>query len=692
MIVGNDGGIAISADRGRNWRYVQNLPLAQFYHISFDMEFPYNVYGGLQDNGSWRGPSTVLTDPHIFDCYWRLVGFGDGFDTEPDPEDSDCGYAMSQGGYLFYYNFKTGLRRSIRPSESDVKHRYNWNAGFAVDPFHPATIYYGSQFVHRSRDKGRTWEIISPDLTTNDPEKQKQAQSGGLTLDVTDAENHTSILCIAPSAIEEGIIWVGTDDGNIQLTRNGGASWELVSESLTGLKKKKGRVPAGTWVPHVEADKFDPAGAFVVFDDHRRANWTPYVFVTRDYGKSWRSLATEDLDGFLHVIEQDTKNRNLLFLGGEFGLFVSFDGGAKWQKWTWGLPTVPVRDLAVHPRDHDLIIGTHGRAAYIVDEITPLRTASEEILKRKLHLFPLVSTPQYRTGWSSAYISPGDAVFKGKNKDEGALITYVFNPGEAAEKEKKKETKPVLKLEILDLHGSVIRNLKPGKDKGLNRVAWDLCRRGFRNPWREEEDEYDPSGIPVLPGDYQVRLSYGDLELTQSLKVLPDPRLNQDLTILTERESLAMKAGVWMERLADAHNRIGKTRKVLKTVREALKESEIDQKEDLEKEAKELDKKLDALDRKIIPERDSKGIPDSSEVLAYQVDSVIWGAAGNFGPISQALRVKFGKIRPRVEKLLDEYNGLFTKGIAPFRQRLEKAGFSLFQTFQPLSMDKKKED
>ncbi|MCK4758528.1 MAG: hypothetical protein KAT69_00690, partial [Candidatus Aminicenantes bacterium] len=250
MVVGNDGGVVISYNRGKSWRFVKNLPLGQFYHVSFDMEMPYNVYGGLQDNGSWVGPAYVLKERAVYDYLWRTVGGGDGFDTEPDPEKPGAGYGMSQGGNLYYFDTHLGTSRGIVPTESDVKHRYHWNAGFAVDPFKPATIYLGSQFVHRSPDKGRTWEIISPDLTTNDPEKQKQAESGGLTLDVTNAENHTTILCIAPSPVQEGVIWVGTDDGNVQVTRDDGKTWKLVSKDLTS--GKKGKVPPATWVPHVE--------------------------------------------------------------------------------------------------------------------------------------------------------------------------------------------------------------------------------------------------------------------------------------------------------------------------------------------------------------------------------------------------------------------------------------------------------
>ncbi|RMD85971.1 MAG: hypothetical protein D6813_15580, partial [Calditrichaeota bacterium] len=315
IIVGNDGGVAISYDRGKTWRFVSNLPLAQFYHINVDMETPYNIYGGMQDNGSWRGPSEVWENGGIRNHHWEEVGFGDGFDTAPDPEDPLIGYSMSQQGFLMRWNLHTGERKDIRPPAPDgVRLRFNWNAGFAIDPFDHNTIYYGSQFVHKSTDRGDTWSIISPDLTTNNPEWQKQYESGGLTPDVTGAENYTTIIAIAPSPVQQGVIWVGTDDGRVHVTRDGGKTWTSVEKNIKG-------VPPNTWVPHIEPSKFDAATAFVVFDDHRRSNWTPYVFKTTNFGKSWKSLATKDLRGYVHVIEQDPVKPELLFLGTEFGLY-----------------------------------------------------------------------------------------------------------------------------------------------------------------------------------------------------------------------------------------------------------------------------------------------------------------------------------------------------------------------------------
>ncbi|MFQ5630238.1 MAG: hypothetical protein ACE5I1_15825, partial [bacterium] len=361
IINGNDGGIGISRDRGKTWRFVENLPFAQFYHIAVDMQKPYNVYGGLQDNGSWRGPSRVLTTRNgILNLYWARLGGGDGFAVLPDlGNPARFGYAMSQGGNLYRFDLITGERKNIKPAHPDgLFLRFNWNAAIAQDPFDHSTIYYGSQFMHKSTDRGNSWEIISPDLTTNDPEKQKQIESGGLSYDATGAENHTTIMTIAPSPVQQGVIWVGTDDGNVQLTRDGGATWSNVVKNIKD-------VPSGTWVTHIEASKFDMAEAFVAFDNHRRSNWTTYVYKTTNYGKSWTSLATEDLTGFVHVLEQDPVAHNLLFAGTEFGLHISIDGGKSWKKWTQGFPTAPVRALVVHPHEHDLVIGTHGRAAWI---------------------------------------------------------------------------------------------------------------------------------------------------------------------------------------------------------------------------------------------------------------------------------------------------------------------------------------
>ena len=288
MIDGNDGGMAITRDKGKSWQFVENLPVAQFYHISVDMETPYNVLGGMQDNGSWRGPNTVWKNGGIRNSYWQEVAFGDGFDVLPDPNNSRYLYAMSQGGNLVYVDIETGQQRFIKPTHPDGTFlRFNWNAAIAADPFDKKVVYYGSQFVHKTADQGKNWEIISPDLTTNDPEKQNQLESGGLTYDVTQAENHTTILAITPSPVKQGVIWVGTDDGNLQLTQDGGKTWTNLASKLKG-------VPTGSWIAQIHASKYNDAEAYVVINNYRRGDWTPYLYRTTNYGKSWERLIDEN--------------------------------------------------------------------------------------------------------------------------------------------------------------------------------------------------------------------------------------------------------------------------------------------------------------------------------------------------------------------------------------------------------------
>jgi photosystem II stability/assembly factor-like uncharacterized protein len=418
FLVGNDGGIAISYDRGRTEAFVADLPLAQYYHVAVDMETPYNVYGGLQDNGSWRGPSATWEQGGIPNSAWATVGGGDGFGTLPDPQDPSTGYSMAQNGYLARWDLKTGEIKDARPAPPEgTRLRFNWNAGIALDPFDPGTVYYGSQFLHKSTDRGRTWTTVSPDLTTNNPAWQKDAESGGLTLDASGAEAYTTILAVAPSPVSRGVIWVGTDDGRVQVTRDGGKGWTSVEANVAG-------VPARTWVPEIRASRFDAGSAFVVFDDHRRSNWTPYVYRTDDFGKTWKSLVTRELRGYALAFEQDPVDKDLLFLGTEFGLWISVDGGGRWLRYKYGLPTVPVMGLAVHPRERDLVIATHGRALYVLDDIRPLSGLRAPALSEPLHLFPIARAQQHWQKSGAGGFALGASEFHGENRPYGALITF----------------------------------------------------------------------------------------------------------------------------------------------------------------------------------------------------------------------------------------------------------------------------
>jgi photosystem II stability/assembly factor-like uncharacterized protein len=727
IIAGNDGGVVISPNRGKTWRFVGNLPLGQFYHINYDLETPYNVYGGLQDNGTWRGPAYSVKDRALTENLWVSVGGGDGFDAAPDPENPGCGYGMSQGGNLYYFDVSTGTSRPCVPTESEVKHRFNWNAGFAVDPFHPATIYLGSQFVHRSPDKGRTWEIISPDLTTNDAAKLKQSESGGLTLDISNAENYCTILSIAPSPLQEGVLWVGTDDGHVQLTRDGGKTWTLVSAGLTSGKKPL--VPSGASVPHIKASRFEEAAAFVVFDNHRQSDFKPYVFVTRDFGKTWASLATPDIDGYCAAIEEDTVDRNLLFLGTEFGLFLSPNGGASWMKWTQGLPTCPVYDLAVHPRESDLLIATHGRSLYVIDDISPLREVSEEVVKKKLHLFKISDAVEFQPSRMSVSLAPGDTAFAGENKKQGACFSYYLIPSPRKPEEQKEEPAEEARLRmaermrqmgamgmmmpggmgremmrppssrlsivVLDGQGHTVAQLSGTEEKGINRVWWDL--REMEPPSQEGEQVQSEAsmsffgrraGLNVLPGTYTVKIKYEDQEAVRDFTVRPDPRFKIDLEVLKANYQKAKAAQKLFRIVMEASRRIQQTQRALQILQESARAQRNPKLAELMKSARELEAKLKELSEALSPTSAKQGMADRSAGLSSQVMRAVFGiSSAGIEPVSQAAQVMFDKVKPKVEAFLAKLNDFYQKDVENFKKAVQDSGFSLFGGFTPLKLD-----
>ncbi|HYG61045.1 MAG TPA: glycosyl hydrolase, partial [Thermoanaerobaculia bacterium] len=535
LLLGTDGGLYISYDRGRRWRMVRGLPISQFYRVSYDMAEPYNVYGGLQDNGSWRGPSRSVAGIQNRD--WENIGMGDGFYAFADPADPEYAYVEYQGGMISRLRLSTGERKEIRalPREGEEGLRFNWNTPIHLSPNENGTIYLGSQYLLRSRDRGDSWERISPDLTTNDPRKQQQATSGGLTIDNSTAENHTTIYAIAESPKNGKVIWAGTDDGNLQVTRDGGATWANVAANVPG-------VPRGTWVSGVEASPHDEATAFATFDVHATGDMKTYVYRTTDFGRTWTALMPaaipeaagtgETLDGYAHVIRQDVVNPDLLFLGTETGLFVSIDGGARWARFTGNLPRVAVRDLAIHPRDSDLIIATHGRGIYILDDITPLRALTREVLDAEVALLP--SRPSALAIPASIQDFAGDDEFVGANPPEAAAITYYL---------KKRHLFGDLKLEVYDAQGAKIATLPGGKRRGINRVAWPMRLPAPKLPPANSlvANQFTFVGPRVPAGPYMVKLVKGDQTLTGEVRLVPDPRSTHPEADRTLQQRTAME-------------------------------------------------------------------------------------------------------------------------------------------------------
>ena len=427
IIEGNDGGIGISRDRGKTWVFDEKLPAGQFYHINVDNELPYNVMGGMQDNGSWLGPAYTWTNGGIRNYYWSNIGGGDGFDAMPDNDEAGWVYSMSQGGSVGRVNYKTGERWNIRPpylgTDEKNMYRFNWNAAIAQDPFDKNTIYYGSQHVHKSKNKGASWETISPDLTTNDSAKIDQSTTGGLTLDITGAENHCTILAIEPSTKQKGVIWVGTDDGNVQLTTDDGKTWTNFRGKIPGL-------PNGSWIPQIKASRHNAGEAFVVANDYRRGDFKPYIFRTTDFGKTWTRLVDErKVTGYALCVLQDPAEPNLIFAGTEQGLWISFDNGNNFQQWKNGYPSVSTYDLAIQEREADLAIATFGRALWILDDIRPLRkvAAANGSITKKLTVFsaPDAYQAQYRAAPGYEWSTMG--LWDAPNRSRGAAVSWFVN-------------------------------------------------------------------------------------------------------------------------------------------------------------------------------------------------------------------------------------------------------------------------
>ena len=638
MMDGNDGGMNITRDGGASWRFVGNIPVAQFYHISTDNEYPYNVYGGMQDNGSWRGPAYVWKVQGIRNSYWQEIAFGDGFDVVPDKDNAQFGYAMSQQGFVSRYDWKTGNNYSVRPTAPDEKTdlRFNWNAGIGQDPFDNSKVYFGSQFVHKSTDKGLTWEVISTDLTTNDPEKQKQSESGGLTMDATGAENHCTILVIEPSPVEKDMLWVGTDDGRVHFTQDGGNTWNEVTKNIKGL-------PKGSWIPQIKASANNKGEALLIANDYRRFNYTPYAYRTKNYGKTWERIVDEkDVNSYTLAIIEDPKNPNLLFLGTDDGLYMSLNAGDSWEKWTAGFPTVSTKDLVIHPREEDLVIGTFGRAAWVLDDIRPLRAVAGNP-EALVGPFKLFAPP---TAYLAAYQQPtgsrfgADALYQGENKKYGAMITYFTKEGAAKkgakadlktdsedqdesdqDAEKLKSSKDSLFLRVFN-GDALIRTIgfkKPEKS-GFHRMYWNMDEKGADRPSRSiSTRNRERGGKSVLPGTYKLVLTDGLLESMQDIRVAADPRLVASLASMEAVYNAEKVLEGYMQSAADAVKQLVQSKQTAEKLSKEL--SDLDKKLHKEniKKAKDISKEIDGLIAMYLGTIDKRqGITRNPEVTVMQ--------------------------------------------------------------------------
>ncbi|QSE96579.1 VPS10 domain-containing protein [Fulvivirga lutea] len=517
MYVATDGGVYRSWDGGNTMEIVANLPVSQFYHISIDDKEPYNIYGGLQDNGSWYGPSRSPGGIEARD--WNVVGFGDGFRVLKHPT-KDFIYTEMQGAQnVWRIDLKNSKTKTIQPLpvKGDPKLRFNWNAPMAVSKHQPDRFYMGSQFLHKSEDMGNTWTKISPDLTTNDPKKQNQEESGGLSKDNSGAENHTTIFTIAESPIDEKVIWVGTDDGNVQVTKDGGKTWTNTVKNISGL-------PANTWVYHIEASVHDKGTAYAVFDGHQSGDMNTYVYKTSDYGSTWKSIATDEIKGFARNIQEDYVQPDLLYLGTEFGLFITIDGGKHWNRFTNNMPATAVHFIELSEKTNDLVLGTHGRGIIIIDDISPLRQINQLVLKEDVHFFeskPTVIDEESGFGGTAT-----EREFVGPNPNRDAKIIYYL---------KKRHTFGKMSMDVYDSEGNHMIDLSPGKSKGINVVTWNYR---IKQPKVAKGKSLSFGGFtaPRVPaGKYKVVMTKGKDTYETEIKLVNDPN-----SALTAEDRIAL--------------------------------------------------------------------------------------------------------------------------------------------------------
>ena len=642
-----DGGLYRSWNRGTTMEMVNDLPLSQFYHISVDNAEPYNIYGGLQDNGSWYGPSSSPGGIEARD--WNRVGYGDGFRVYRHPTKKII-YSEMQGAQgVWRYNVDQNRTSDIKPfqEEGQPKLRFNWNAAMALSPNNPDRFYLASQFLHKSDDMGSNWKIISPDLTTNDPAKQNQEESGGISQDNSGAENHCTIFTVSESPLDENIIWVGTDDGNVQVTQDGGANWTNVIANIPNL-------PKNTWCYQVAASNFTKGAAYAVFEGHTSNDNTTYLYKTTDFGKTWVSLVKDNIDGFARSIQEDYESEDLLFLGTEFGLYATIDGGAHWSKFTNNMPATAVHSIALHRKTSDLVLGTHGRGVIIIDNISPLRALSQEVLRKDVHFFdakPYVMKEESSFGGGS-----NGSQFIGRNPSRSAQIVYYL---------KKRHTFGKMTIEIQDANGNKVTSIDAVKQKGINIVKWNY---NMKAPKVAKAKTFSFGGFasPRVPaGTYKVVMTKGKKSYSKDIEVEYDPKSGLTAEDRKLQQETIMKLYNMTQELAYMVYELDETIDYANKVAVANPKSK--------KKATVLTNDLNALKETLVITTGDNYVGSAEDQLREKISNLYSVIVSNFDRPSNSQLANLKVITKRFNEAKEEFSRIKNKQVG----KLEKSAFSV---------------
>ena len=605
MYLGTDGGVYFSLDRGATWMFVYNLPVGQFYHVACDNNTPYRMYGGLQDNGSWVAPSAAPGG--VNNSSWQDMYGGDGFWVQPDLTDNNIAYAESQGGNMGRIDLTSFKSVDITPQagKEEEKLRWNWNTPIVTGQANKHNLYTAAQYLYKTTDQGRTWQKISPDLTTNDKKKEQQEESGGLSEDNTSAENHCTIFTIAESPLDENLVWVGTDDGNLQVVTDGSKSWTNLSKNYEAAG-----IPPQAWVSSIEPSRFDRNTVYATFDNHMYGDMNTYLAKSTDLGKTWTRIKSDEFTGFAHKIKEDLVNKNLLFLGTERGLFASVDGGETWFRMKNHIPDYSmVRDIAIQPQTNDLVLATHGRGIMVINDISPIRALTKEIADKDVVLFdnkPIAIT-EGKFGGGGSPVSGG---WYGGNPDDVQPIEYYM---------KNRPTSDV-KVEVYDASGKLVQTIPGSKRKGINKVYWNLRWTPPKTATGGTKVDYGGFIAPmVLPGTYTVKLKIGDKEYTNQLQMVHD---NSNKLFSEEDAKVQYNAAMELyhmhEQLAILVDKINAEQKMIKDNMDSVRKPQA------KKMLKDYNAKLEELRSTLLATKHKSMFADEKKLREYITE--VYGA------------------------------------------------------------------